>query len=230
MATQHENGDREIQGRRVGFPVRIGDAGAACAVYPVRRARAAALTGGFAPFTLGPRAFAVVGLVQYRVNDLGVYDELALAFPVRHGGAVGIHITQLPVTEEFTREAGSALWGLPKWLGEAELEIDGGRATGHLAHAGRHVLTAAISALLPLPFPFRGEVTAFSHGAGGVLASPVRARMRGIRVGIGASLVLGHGHPMATELRSLHLPRRPLLTAIVDHLAFDMDPAVESAA
>ncbi|GAA4550896.1 acetoacetate decarboxylase family protein [Pseudonocardia xishanensis] len=217
----------EIQGRRIDFPVRIGDAGAACAVYPVRRARAAALTGGFTPFSLGPRAFAVVGLVRYRVNDLGVYDELALAFPVRYGGRVGVHITQLPVTEEFTREAGSTLWGLPKWLGEAELEIDGGRATGHLAHAGRHVVTAAISALLPLPFPVRGGVTAFAHRDGAVLASPVRARMRGIRLGLGATVVPGEGHPMAAELRSLHLGR-PLVTAIVEHLAFDMDPAVVS--
>jgi hypothetical protein len=61
-----------------------------------------------------------------------------------------------------------------------------------------------------------------------MLASPVRARLRGIRVGAAAgTLVLGSGHPMADELRSLGLPRRPLLTAIVDHLAFDMEAAEE---
>jgi hypothetical protein len=69
-------------------------------------------------------------------------------------------------------------------------------------------------------------VTAFAPRADGVLASPVHARLRGIRVGLGATLVLGHGHAMADELRSLALPRRPLATAIVRHLAFDMDPAV----
>jgi hypothetical protein len=220
MATRLDDGSWEIQGERITFPVRIGDAAAACAVYPVRASRVA-LPAGLEPLAVAGWTVAVVGLVQYRVNDLGTYDELAVAYPVRGGSGRGIHISQLPVTEEFTREAGSALWGLPKWIGEASLEFTRSRTTGVLAHAGRHVLTLAVSAGLPLPFPFRGSVTAF--GDDGRLGSPVHARLRGIRLGRGATLVLGHGHEMADELRAL--PRRPLLTASVAHLAFDMEPA-----
>jgi hypothetical protein len=231
MATKLDDGSWEVQGKRLTFPVRIGDAGAACAAYPVRAARAAALLEGtgLEPVAVAGWALAVVGLVDYRVNDLGAYDELALALPVRFRGRTGVHITQLPVTETFTMEAGRALWGLPKWLGTAELDIRGSRATGHLAHEGRHVLTAALSTLpFALPGTVPGAVTAFAPRDGVMLASPVRARLRGIRVGLGAgTLVLGSGHPMADELRSLGLPRRPLLTAIVEHLAFAMDPAVE---
>jgi hypothetical protein len=215
VATRLDDGSWEIQGERVTFPVRIGDAAAACAVYPVRAARVA-LPAPLRPVAVGGWTVAVVGLVRYRVNDLGVYDELALAYPVRGG----VHISQLPVTEEFTREAGAALWGLPKWIGEASLEFTGRRATGVLAHAGAHVLTLAVSATLPIP-AFRGGVTAF--GDGGRLASPVRARLRGVRVGCSATLVPGHGHPMADELRAL--ARRPILTASVAHLSFEMDPA-----
>ncbi|MCF7551509.1 acetoacetate decarboxylase family protein [Pseudonocardia sp. WMMC193] len=220
MATRLEDGSWEIRGERLTFPVRIGDAAAACAVYPVRASRVA-LPPALRPVAVAGWTVAVVGLVRYRVNDLGTYDELALAYPVRRGADTGIHISELPVTEEFTREAGAALWGLPKWVGEASLEFTPTRATGVLAHAGRHVLTLALSAALPLPFPVRGSVTAF--GDDGRLASPVHARLRGIRIGRGAALVPGHGHPMADELRALS--RRPLLTASVAHLAFDMDPA-----
>ncbi|MFC5949211.1 acetoacetate decarboxylase family protein [Pseudonocardia lutea] len=231
MATKLDDGSWEVQGKHLTFPVRIGDAGAACAAYPVRAARAATLLEGtgLEPVALAGWALAVVGLVDYRVNDLGTYDELALALPVLFRGRIGVHITQLPVTETFTMEAGRALWGLPKWLGRAELEIGGSRATGHLAHEGEHVLTAALSTLpFALPGVLPGAVTAFAPRGGVMLASPVRARLRGIRVGAAAgTLVLGSGHPMADELRSLGLPRRPLLTAIVDHLAFDMEAAEE---
>lgn len=216
MATRLDDGSWEIRGRRLTFPVRIGDAAAACAVYPVRASRVT-LPPGLDPVTVAGWTVTVVGVVSYRVNDLGVYDELAVAYLVRGG----VYISQLPVTEEFTREAGAALWGLPKWLGEASLEHAASRASGVLSKAGRHVLTLAISAGLPLPFPLRGSVTAF--GDDGRLASPVHARARGIRIGRGAVLVLGRGHEMADELR--RLPRRPLLTAVVAHLSFDMDPA-----
>ena len=46
MATKLDDGTWEVQGKHLTFPVRIGDAAAACAVYPVRAARAAALLEG----------------------------------------------------------------------------------------------------------------------------------------------------------------------------------------
>jgi hypothetical protein len=134
------------------------------------------------------------------------------------------------VTQTFTMEAGRALWGLPKWLARAELDISGRRATCHLTEEDRHVLTASLATLpgrLPVTVP--GTLTVLAPREGSVLASRVRMRARGARLGLGsANVVLGSGHAMADELRALGLPRRPIVTTIVDHVAFDMDPAVET--
>ncbi|GAA2545244.1 acetoacetate decarboxylase family protein [Pseudonocardia hydrocarbonoxydans] len=228
MATQLDDGSWEVQGRRLRFTVRIGEASAACATYLVRTAGVRALlTGtGLEPVSVAGRTPLFLVLVDYRVNDLGDYDEAGVAFLVRHRGRTGTYIHQLPVTQTFTMEAGRALWGLPKWLARAELGIDGADATCHLADdTGRPVLTAALHAALRLPGTLRGAVTALAPHDGGVLASAVRARIGGIRVGRGASVALGSGHPMADELRALGLPRRPLLTVVAGRVAFDMDPA-----
>jgi len=52
-----------------------------------------------------------------------------------------------------------------------------------------------------------------------------RGVLSGIRMGGSGAVVVGEGHPRADELRALRLPQRPLLTTIVDHVAFEMDPA-----
>lgn len=230
MARLLEDGSWEIQGRRITFPVRIGDARVACATYLVRTEGAARLVSGsgLQPVSVAGRTPLVLVLVDYRVNDLGDYDEVGVALLVRHRGRTGVYIHQLPVTQTFTLEAGRALWGLPKWLARAELSISGPDATCHLADdTGRHVLTAAMRTLpwrLPLRVP--GTLTALAPRDGEVLASRVRARASGIRVAPGgARVVLGRGHPMAEELRALHLPRRPLATVVAEHVAFEMDPA-----
>ncbi|GAA3219225.1 acetoacetate decarboxylase family protein [Pseudonocardia petroleophila] len=228
MATLLDDGSWEVQGRRIGFPVRIGEASAACATYLVRAAGVRALLAGtgLEPVSVAGRTPLFLVLVDYRVNDLGDYDEAGVAFLVRHRGRIGPYVHQLPVTQAFTMEAGRALWGLPKWLARAELAIDGPDATCHLADdEGRQVLTTAMHAGLRLPFTLPGAVTALAPHDGGVLASPVRARIGGLRVGRSASVVPGSGHPMADELRALGLSRRPLATVVADRVAFDMDPA-----
>jgi hypothetical protein len=232
VATLLDDGSWEIQGRRLGFPVRIGDAAVACATYLVHTARARRLVEGtgLELVSVAGRTPLFLVLVDYKVNDLGDYDEVGVALLARHRGRTGPYIHQLPVTQTFTMEAGRALWGLPKWLARAELAITGRDATCHLADdADRHVLTAALRTLpwrLPVTVP--GTLTALAPRADTVLASRVRARVGGVRVGLGGgTVVLGKGHPMADELRALRLPRRPVATLIADHVAFDMDPATE---
>lgn len=220
----------EIQGRPIRFPVRIGHAVAAAAVYLVRTDRAAPLVAGtgLRLVSAAGRTPLVLLFVDYRVNDLGDYDEVGVALVARHRGRTGTYVHQLPVTQTFTMEAGRALWGLPKWLARAELSITGPDATCHLAdESGRHVLTAALRTLpwrLPLRLP--GALTTLAPRGEEVLASRVRARMSGIRIAPGgARVVLGSGHPMADELRAVGLPRRPVATLIAEHVAFEMDPA-----
>ncbi|WP_219413363.1 acetoacetate decarboxylase family protein [Pseudonocardia nigra] len=231
MATLLDDGSWEIQGRRITLPVRITDAALACATYLVHTDRARRLVAGtgLEPVSVAGRTPLFLLLVDYKVNDLGDYDEVGVGLLVRHRGRTGPYIHQLPVTQTFTMEAGRALWGLPKWLARAELTIAGPDATCHLADdAGRHVLTAALRTLpLRLPLTLPATLTALAPQGDTVLTSRVRARASGIRVGLGGgALVLGSGHPMADELRALRLPRRPVATVIADHVAFGMDPAV----
>ncbi|NMI00394.1 acetoacetate decarboxylase family protein [Pseudonocardia acidicola] len=229
MAILLDDGSWQIRGRRIGFPVRITDAAVACATYLVRADRARRLIGGtgLELVSVAGRTPLFLVFIDYKINDLRDYDEVGVALLARHRGRTGPYIHQLPVTQTFTMETGRALWGLPKWLGRAELDIAGRHADCHLAEDDRHVLSASLSTLPGrLPFTVPGSLTALAPRGDTVLHSGVRLRARGTRLGFGAArVVLGSGHPMADELRAIGLPRRPLVTTIVDHVAFDMDPA-----
>lgn len=231
MATLHEDGTWEVQGVRLRSPVRIRSARAAAATYLVHADRARALVAGTGLDLVAAagRTPLVLALVEYRDTDLGTYAEVGVALLARHRGRTGPYVHQLPVTQAFTMEAGRALWGLPKWLARTELAIEGRHARAHLADdSGRHVLTAVLRTLpVPLPVTLPGAVTALAPHPGGVYASRVRARVGGVRIGRGASLVLGRGHPMADELRALELPRRPLAVVTADRVAFEIDAALD---
>lgn len=131
MATQLGDGSWEIQGRRLRFPIRITEAAAACATYLVRTQRARRLVAGtgLELVSAGGRTPLFLAMVDYKINDLGDYDEVGVAFLARHRGRTGPYVHQLPVTQSFTMEAGRALWGLPKWPARTELSIDGRVAT-----------------------------------------------------------------------------------------------------
>lgn len=231
-ATRNSDGSWQVQGRRVTFPVRIRDATVAAAAYLVPAARPAALLSGtgLRPVTVLGRALLCLVFVDYRDNDLGAYDEVGVALLVRgRDGRVGAYVHELPVTQEFTMAAGRALWALPKWLADIDLGFAGSRATCVLADRGRRVLTATLRTLpFALPVRLRGRVTALAPRGDAVVASGIRLRARGVRLAVGGSTVTPVGnHAMAAELRRLGLPRRAAVTAIVDHVAFDMSPAVE---
>lgn len=228
-AEQLADGSWRVQGRRVGFPVRIADAGVAAAVYAVPAAPARQLLGHTAlrPVTVAGRALVVLLVVDYRVNDLGSYDEVGLAVLARGpDGAVGGHVVELPVTEAFTMEVGRALWGLPKWLASVELRLGAGRAQCRLDDGEDHVLTATMSTWpVRLP-PVRGRLTALAVRGADVLATRCAVRARGLRLRPGGTrLVLGEGHRMAQAMAGLGLPRRALCTLVVEHGAMDLAPA-----
>jgi hypothetical protein len=230
MAKPLDDGSWEIQDRRVTFPVRITSAAAAAAVYLVRSDRASRLLAGtgLELVSFAGRTPLALAFVDYHAGDLGSYHEVGVALLVRHRGHTGPYIHQLPVTQPFTLEAGRALWGLPKWLARAELSLSGADATCHLADDdGRHVLTAALRTLpwrLPLNVP--GALTALAPRDDTVLATRVRGRVSGIRIGPGgARVVLGGEHPMADELRAIGLPRRPVVTMIAEQVVFELDSA-----
>jgi hypothetical protein len=229
VAERLADGSWEVQGQRVTFPVRIADAGVAAAVYAVPAARAQVLLAStpLTPVTVAGRVLVVLALIDYRVNDLGTYDEVALAVLARSpDGAVGAYVAELPVTAAFTLEAGRAIWGLPKWLASVQLRIGRGRAECQLAEGEERVLTASMrTSPGRLPFPLRRWLTVLAVDGAGVLATRICVRLDGVsfRPG-GTRLQLRAGHRMAEALTGLGL-RRALLTVVVERGSMELRPA-----
>ena len=221
----------EIQGQKVDLPCLVARASSATATFLVDAAAAQAMISEdcFQVAELFPgKALCSIACIDYQENDLGDYNEVSVAFFVRKRGESGgvpylstaidffrgrlaTYIHWLPVTQSFTQEAGSTIWGFPKTIESIHFEEQSGEIACSLESEGRHVLTLAMpkNGARRLPdqametFTLIQNVphrTAFVSGADEV----------GIRLS-GARLTLGD-HPYADALRSLGLPKRPLLS------------------
>jgi hypothetical protein len=225
-----------FHGREVTLPVVVRDAGSAAGTYLVPTAAVLRLLPGpeLVPAEILPgKTLFSLACIDYRDNDLGDYNEVSMAFFVRRrretrgvpyaGTAldflrnrVATYIHRLPVNQTFTCEAGRGIWGFPKTVERIEVVDAGPRRRYELAIDGRPVLTftaarAGTRTLADAPmitYSYIGGVlhqTRFVAGASGV----------GIALG-GAELALGE-HPVASELRSLGLPKRALMTVALEH-------------
>ncbi len=223
----------QIQGRTVTLPCDVRDASSGTVMYMVPAAQAQRLV---------PEAFEVLepapGLTQmsllmvdYRENDLGDYNEVGIIFFVKPRGAsddeAGTYIYQLPVNQGFTCEAGCKIWGFPKSVQEIDIDYAGDSATCKLVMQGQHVFT------LTLPRGGSDETpdtpstaytlidgiphtNQFTRGATGEQTRPG---------GEGVRLVLGD-HPLAEELRSLGLPKDPILSNWTEHMRGSFGPSI----
>jgi hypothetical protein len=179
-------------------------------------------------------------MVDYKDNDLGDYNEIAIGFMVvpsdsRPGipylgtildlvrGSLASHITHMPVDQSFTCDAGSLIWGYPKTVQEIEIEYFDDRARARLVYDGQHALT--------LSLPRGGKrtvaessITTLSLIEGVPYRTLAQQRLEGmgIRFG-GAQLELGTGR-IADELRSLGLPKRALMSVWMEHMEARFGP------
>lgn len=226
----------KVQDQTIRMPVVIRDAAMAAAVFTCNPAAARmALAGtGLDPLVVVHRALAVLVCVQYRDGDLGRYNEVGLLLAVRGpDGRTGAYTLELPVTQEFTLEAGRAIWALPKWLSRCDMAFQRRHTTVYLADGDRFVLAAMLDrGLVPLPVPVRSHVTAYSvrpDGTGPSAAADGRVisgrstmRLRRLRLRPGGTrLVLGD-HRMATAARSLGMGGRALFTMTAPRLAMEL--------
>jgi hypothetical protein len=224
-------GSYVIHGQVVRLPVVVRDASSAFASFVVRSAAARKLLPpGLEPAELLPgRTLCTIAGVEYRDNDLGRYNEVAVAFIVHEGaagalplldfvrGRVGAYIHHLPVTEAFTCEAGSTIWGFPKTIEKISITEEGGRRVCKLMMGGAHVLTLSVKASGRWRFR-ESPVTAYSYRDGVVRRTPFVSGGEGVgyRLG-GAALTLG-AHPIADELRSLGLPKHALMSGSISRM------------
>ena len=215
-----------IQGQTVELPVEVRRASNASAIFMVPCSAVAALLPDDALQPLdvgGGQTQLILGLIDYQDNDLGDYREVAVIFFVHPRGRgpeqAGSYIWRLPVDQAFTCEAGRTIWGFPKSVERIEYAYAPDQLTGTLWMDGQRVFT--------LSLPRGGEPTADAdtsgftythlHGAphrtplttgGGAVLNPA---------GPPAALELGD-HEIAGALRSLGLPKPPVLVTWVPHM------------
>ena len=232
----------EIQQREVGFPVEVRDASSGSASFLVPARVAAQLVPSafeVAEFLPG-RALLTLVLVDYRDNDLGDYNEMAVGFMVRPkgvrpalpwvgtwadmvGGRLSSHITHMPVDQSFTRDAGDMIWGYPKTVQQIDIELTADRATGRLVYDGAHAFTLSV--------PRGGDRTieggsietlSMIEGVPHRTVAEQKLDGMGMKFG-GAEVELGTGR-IADELRALGLPKKALMCTWTEHMSAQFGP------
>jgi len=179
------------------------------------------------------RTLCTIGSMAYLDNDLGQYHEVAITFFVHEPGArslpaVGaaaamlrgrlpVYIHQLPVDAEFSCAAGRGIWGFPKFMSSIDISRDHGLETVVLTVEGSHVLTQRVRLGGRRAFGERPQAS-FALRDGMLYRSPstMSGELVGFRLG-GARIELGD-HPIAHELRSLGLPKKPLFSTAIGRM------------
>ena len=225
-----------IHGRPVSIPVEVRDAVAISAMFVVPVAVVRRLIPArelHVPELFPGAAVCVLAAVEYRDNDLGQYNEVAVNFFVKHGGRrpfpflgflagfrrreIGAYVHRLPVTTSFSRDAGRDIWGFPKTVEEITFRDEGGRRTCALVSGGAPVLTLSVVRAGRRRFEDMPQDTyAWRNGVLFKTPSVMHGEGVGTRLG-GARLTLGP-HPFAEELRTLGLPKRALVSSSIEHM------------
>lgn len=216
-----------IQGETIRLPLRLADARVTAAVFACSPPDAASVLASapLEPLVLAGRAFSVLICIHYGEWALRSYDEVGVCVFVR-GRPPGLHIVDLPVTGEFTCEAGRDFWALPKWVMDADLSFSRERTSVVVRDSGTEVMRAEIGHGRRFP-PVPATMPAWSYldrgaQAGRLLRGWLPLRLSGVRLGRGpvsVRLPADSVHPMAARMRSLGMVGSPLFTVHASRLS-----------
>jgi len=216
-----------IQGREVTLPVVVRDARSGTVFYDVDAVAAARLLPGTAYEIIESepgRTQCIIALIDYRDCDLDDYNEVSIAFPVRPVGSDasqdGTFIYRLPVTQRFTCEAGSRIWGYPKSVEQIDYEYADDHLRGELRMDGDLVLRMRVPRSQPEGDPMEIDLRTWSYLDGHPVETSFRNRTASaIRMGAeGVELALGR-HRLADDLRSLGLPKESTMTVWTERMS-----------
>ena len=239
----------EIEGTDLGYPTQFRDGASAAALFAVNsRAAQELIQGtGFEIAEIAPgRGVLAFTCVHYTDTDCGVYEETAQAFFVRRldrthdaidqlpgvgaylaswrnliAGNVASYTWRLQVTTTLSQQCGLQMWGFPKEIGDIEFVQRDDQLRCSLRMDDRDVFQFIMRAAgQSTPKPVTSTVYSIFEGA--QHASHLTQRYRDTGYGWGGAKVMLGDHPMADELRTLGLPKSPLLTTWNGHLAFSM--------
>jgi hypothetical protein len=218
-----------VEEQTVVLPVRIREATSVYASFLVPAAAVKRLLpAGLTPLqTIPGRATCTIVGVDYREGDLGKYHEVGVCFLLRPKGGSRLdvvsmmrnrapaYIHRLPVTTSFSCEAGRHIWGFPKDVMDIDFADTDTTRTVTLRDDGRLVLQ--VSAPRGGTKKFSGiDIDAMGSWGGPVQVTPAEMTGGGVKAGFRAGqLVLGD-HPIADELRSLGLPKKPLVAGSIE--------------
>jgi len=232
----------QIQGQSVGFPVEVRDASSGAAMFLVSsKAAARLIPDAFEIAEILPgRGLCSLAMVDYKDNDLGDYNEMAIGFMVYpKGGGPSVpyvgtlidlvagrldsHIIHMPVDQSFTRDAGATIWGYPKTVQQIDIEYLGDHARARLVYDGEHALTLTV----PRGGSRDVEESSIStlsliEGIAHRTKASQRVQGMGMKLG-GAKVELGSGI-IADELRSLGMPKRSLMCAWMEKMQASFAP------
>jgi hypothetical protein len=222
----------EIQGHHVTFPVEVRDASGAIAGFMVSSRAANRLVGdAFEIIDFLPgRTLFMLGCIDYKDNDLGDYNEVAMNFFVRRKGAprglpwlgawMGLgngslpsYSWKMPVDQSFTRDAGAIIWGFPKTVERIDFDYSReGRFHGLLEMDGQKVFEIDMPRGGDKDRP-EGPGIGYSYIDGVPHVTRFTQQTLQLGAGGGGSVEISLGtHPIADDLRSLGLPKKPLMT------------------
>jgi len=235
---------REIQGRTVTFPVEVRDASAAISAFVVPSRVAQRLVGDAFEIVdfLPGRTLFMLGCIDYKDNDLGDYNEVAMNFFVRMKGAArGVpylgawtamvrgalpsYSWKMPVNQSFTRDAGAILWGFPKTIERIDFDYGReGRFRGLLEMDGEKVFEIDMPRGGNRSQP-PGSAVAYSYIDGVPHSTSFTQHATQLGVSLGGSVEISLGrHPIADDLRALGLPKNPVATTWAGKMEMRFDP------
>jgi len=216
----------EIDGRTLPMPVHIRHAKMAGAIFFCSAAAAVRALDGtpFKPLKIGGRALALLACIQYIDGDLDSYDEFGVELVVRGpDGKIGAFTLDLPVTASFTRSAGRAVWGLPKFVVDGAIVAEKRQTRFELTDGDEFIMSGSIAGRIPVPGRFSASMSGWSVGleganSGAVLQTPSRLRLSGVHFSLGGNRIALGQHPMAVAARSLGMSGRPFCTITAQHM------------
>jgi hypothetical protein len=241
-----------IDGKEISFPVIVSDASMLMNGFLVNaKAAQAMLEGtGFRVVEMFPgKAILQLLAIDYKENHLGNYNEGAIIFPVltpgekkpfpffgalrRMGnGTLGNFVYRMPVDQEFTTHAGRFIWGFPKWVSRIDIEFGPNVARGTFSDEDELVYSIAAKT--------GGNSASKEQRAASLAIRDGKAwktygtnSNSGLTFSLGGETPkIGDSHPLAKELRTLGLPKKPMFTVSVEstRMTFGQPESVEIGA
>ena len=229
----------DIAGRTIDLPVRIRSARQWATTWLVPAAAAQTMIDYSGLEVVQPvpgRAVFSLAFVDYLDGDLDTYHEVAFSVLVRsheathpatvrehlrafRTGELGAFIHDLPVDQEFTREAGTTIWGYPKWIADIAITPLNGATACTVTCDGEHQFTLQVRDSGIFPFPADMPPTySWRDGVLRRITWDLDVVGGSARPG-GARLTLGSSGPLVRTLRRLRLPRRALMSATAPQLS-----------